>query len=64
MYYLNIIKDYTLGYIEIKCCYAKCNRMLKISRNKLQYGFYCCNIVCALGSYNDENKIITVECQI
>ena len=56
MYYLNVIKDYTLGYIEIKCCYSKCNRMLKISRNELRYGFYSCNIGCALASYNDKNE--------
>jgi hypothetical protein len=56
MYYLNVIKDYTLGYIETKCCYSKCNRTIKISRNTLQPGIYSCNIGCALASYNDENK--------
>lgn len=56
MYLLNFIKDYTLGYIEVKCCYSKCNRKFKISRNSLQPGLYSCNMGCALGSYNDENK--------
>lgn len=59
MYYLNVIKDYTLGYIEVKCCYSKCNRTLKISRNTVGpglYNHYTCNIGCALGAYNDENK--------
>ncbi len=54
MYYLNVIKDYTLGYIEVKCCYSKCKRTLKISRNSLQPGLYSCNMGCALGSYNED----------
>ena len=56
MYLLNVIKDYTLGYIEVTCCYKKCNRKFKISRNNFQPGLYSCNMGCALGSYNDENE--------
>lgn len=56
MYYLNVLKDYTLGYVEVKCCYSKCNRPLKISRNSLQPGLYTCRMGCSLAAYNEEHE--------
>jgi hypothetical protein len=59
MYYLNIIKDITYGYVEVKCCNKSCNRISKVSRNSEVAKYpnnVSCNMGCALACYNTENK--------
>ncbi len=55
-YVWNILKDCTFGYIEVKCCNTRCNRVFKVSRNSEAAktpNNISCNMGCALAAYND-----------
>jgi len=56
MYYFNVLKDYTLGYVEVKCAYSHCKRTIKVSRNKINDGPYCCGMGCAFETYNESKQ--------
>ncbi len=58
-YLTNIALDIYYGYIEIKCVNPTCNRVFKMSRNKLDINIannYSCNMGCALNYFNTTNK--------
>ncbi len=58
-YFTNVITDLIYGYVEIKCVNKKCNRTFKFCRNdlsKFNSNNYCCNMGCALESYNQHNS--------
>lgn len=57
-YLKNITSDIIYGYVDVKCANKNCNRIYKFARNNLDFNTnnYCCNMGCALSSYNQDQE--------
>ena len=57
-YIKNLTSDIIFGYVDVKCANKECNRIHKFARNNLNFNTnsYCCNMSCALQSYNQDQE--------